>query len=161
MQHTPPGWYPTPRGMRYWDGYRWVQPVDPNADKIAPPGAGWVLVAAGGLVVVASFLPWASALGGLISKSGIDAGDGLFSVLAGVLMAGPGIAIGVRSGLLPFSVCGVIASVGAGVLGIYEVADVRSKSLDVGAGLWLLVLAAAAGAVASLVAVFVRDPKQP
>lgn len=109
-------------------------------------------------MIIGAFLPWATVTApflGTISKNGID-GDGVFTLVAGVVVAvlgfplisqralkpGRGIPIAIVSGL-------------AAAIGIYDLVDVNNAANDLegpvaasaGAGLYLT----AAGAVAALV----------
>lgn len=68
-------------------------PVGPTAPAAARDGNSLILIVAGVLVIVGSFLPWISAHSGFgtISRSGIEGGgDGLFTLIAGVGIAAIG-----------------------------------------------------------------------
>jgi len=153
-----PGWYPTPEGPRYWDGYRWAPPPPkPFTELVTTPLLGWLMSGAGALVFVGSFMDWASAFGGLVSKTGVDGGDGWITVLLGAGMIGLGIAIGRKQGLLPLTMIVAVLSACAGALAVYEVSDVHKHSLDVGPGLWVIIVGALAGFCLGIAGAFVRE----
>lgn len=165
FQPPAPGWYPTPYGMQYFDGYQWLPPQPPlhpgpqqlaYRDRVAAPLTGWLLLASGAIIAVGSFMPWATALGGVLSKSGIDGGDGWITVILGLAAVGLGLAAGMRKGLLPLMIIGALCSIGSAALAVYEMHDVHSRALTIGSGLVIILIAAGAGFVVSLVGTFAR-----
>ena len=63
-----PGWYPTPYGLRFWNGSSWVGPVHPSAGEVpvvtVPPTpvglllASWIVT----ILTMGYMLPWAIAV---------------------------------------------------------------------------------------------------
>src|SRR5580765_5169526 len=94
----PRGWHTNPAGGEsYWDGYRWTHYRAVAPDKVTIPALGWVLLAAGVLVAVGAFMPWITALGGVLSRNGLDAGsDGIITLVCGLVLAGLGLTIGLK-----------------------------------------------------------------
>ena len=144
-----PGYAPTPPGPR---------------PEGAPDGrrtAAIVGVVAGGGLILGSFLPWVrvTVFGTTLSRSGIDdGGDGWFTFVAGGVVA---VVFGLvlrdagrryRGGL----VLALLAAAVALLVGIVDWADVHdrvegSRGIGhVGVGLYLVVVAAVAGTVASV-----------
>lgn len=161
---APAGWYRTSETAEgWWDGARWTghsRPVSaPSARRTFWPG--WVLMTAGAASVIGSFMPWATALGGMLSKSGTQGGDGYFSLILGLIIGGIGVAIGTGSGGHRAATCSLIASLVLGALGIFEVADINhlgSGALSIGSGLVLIITAAVVGVAFSIVSG--RRPRQ-
>jgi hypothetical protein len=116
-----------------------------------------LLMVGGGLAVLGSFLPWVSIQSGFgtISKSGMDGGDGIFTLGAGVLAAIFGFLAynGGRSQVRPAQVIGIVAALITGSVAIYDYIDITERvdslgsnafvSGSVGAGLYTLFVAAA------------------
>jgi len=154
----PPGWYPTPQGPRFWDGRQWLAPPpNPHAELVTSPVLGWIIVAGGAVVAIGSFMPWASALGGLVSKSGIDGGDGWITLLLGLGVVGLGIAIGCKQGTLPLPIITAVLGLAATALAAFEVSDVHDRQLDTGAGLWIILIAGLLVLGSSVAGAFVRE----
>jgi hypothetical protein len=159
-QMAAPGWYPHPAGgMAYFDGRQWVQQSVTPKRVVTHVAIGWVLLAAGAVVTIGSFLPWATALGGLISKAGTDGGsDGWFTVVLGLAIAAVGLTIGLGQGLLWAPIVGaVLALLAAGVC-VADINDVSSRGpgVAVGSGLLLCAVGAAAGLITALAGLAVR-----
>ncbi len=77
----------------------------PSQPVVAPPRtfdwAGLVILLAGGLAILGSFLPWiqSTSLSGSFGPTGLDLGrDGVISIVLGIIMALFAIAILARSG---------------------------------------------------------------
>jgi len=119
------------------------------------------MLAGGIVVIVGSFMPWLTATAafvGTISRSGIDGGgDGIFTAIAGGLLALGGVARAMRSGSPRTArVLGVLSSVVAALIGVMDIGNVNSKVADltssstaviatVGTGLYVVILGAAIG----------------
>lgn len=144
-----------------------------------PSQAGLVAAAAGGALILGSFLPWGTVsapIVGQVSMSGTDGSDGWVTVFLGVLLAAYGLAV--RARRLPAAVDVFAALAGLGAIGwagwhIWELQEISDKmqasmaqtiaddefgiaasfaaasQFKIGAGLWLLV---GAGLVATLAA---------
>lgn len=158
-QKVPAGWYDDPENAdqrRYWDGTSWT---DDRARKALPaPSAGgaeteqrmWVLLAGGGLAsIVGALLPWAVVRSGFgqASMAGIE-GDGQVTAVAGLVAALIAFAAWRGRSNTGQAVLAVVA--GVVILGVGGwhtagdgVASVASEGVDVGAGLWLTLLAGA------------------
>lgn len=151
----PPGWYPDPQGMhcmRWFDGRSWTAGTMPMPVQGQPlqsplvPIMGAVSAVAGLVVVLGSFMSWASTA--FASRSGIDGGDGWITLAIGVFMAGVGLAITVRAGVLGNGIANVVLGLAAAGIAIYEMSDVsgRSPFISIGTGLYLILAAAVIGA---------------
>jgi hypothetical protein len=162
-----PSWSATPSASPYVVGPSTSASVQ-VADQRRPGAI--IGIIAGAALVVGSFLPWvrASLLGITLSRSGIDAGDGWFTFIAGgVVIAVCGVVLSdptqARRGLL---ILALLASAVALLVGIVDWADVQDTVEEsdgiarVGAGLYLVVVAAVAstGATAWCLA---RPPATP
>jgi hypothetical protein len=159
-QLPPPGWHDDPNdptSLRYWDGTQWTENRAPRvaAVSVSPGSAAatsWPplrLAALGGAaaIIIGSFSPWAtvSTVFGSISVSGTDdGGDGLFSLVGGVVV--------VLLVLLSKYLGSLIVSALTGALLLYDLINVNRNISDVdtefarasvGWGLWL----ATAGAI--------------
>jgi hypothetical protein len=68
--YLPAGWYPTaPMQETYWDGHIWTPYRRVPPESVMEPILGWLLAASGAVLVVGSFMPWASGLNGLVTQS--------------------------------------------------------------------------------------------
>jgi hypothetical protein len=126
------------------------------------------LILAGGLLVVASFMPWASVqtLLGTVSYSGVDGnGDGIITLVAGFFVGLMGAALA-RKASPAAAVVGFLA--GGGALWVFVVNHRRVGDLiadldtnvaiaSVGYGLWLVGAGAVAGMTIALLAVRKRS----
>jgi len=166
---SPPGATLSPDGLYWWDGTRWVPRADSTPARL-PSGvtrAGDAPVAAtvatGALLAaIGAFLPWATAstFGITLNRSGIDGGDGWFTVVGAALALL--VAVRFNSGgkvvaarVLGFLAAGVIAVV-SGV----DMSDIDSKLAGVndsglavaqlGAGIYLTFVGAAIVAIGVL-----------
>ena len=121
-------------------------------------GFGWALLAAGVLLAIAAFLPWASALNGALTRNGLDGGsDGILTLVLGTGIAILGLLAGLRYGQLWVPIVAALASIGAIAVFFADYNDVSGRSgLDVGSGLWLTGVAAFACLIASICAAVVR-----
>jgi hypothetical protein len=124
-----------------------------RAARVASQISGCVLVAAGTLAAVASFLTWYTAFGGVVLFGDTEETDGWVTFWLGLALAATGVVIAVRHGRR--WVC-VLAAIDAAVLAmlfrIDEVGVYRSDQpgARVGLGLWLVGVAASIGIAASL-----------
>jgi hypothetical protein len=131
----------------------WLVPAPPGApDQIRPGASGVTLLqfGSGAAVAVGSFLPWATALGGLIEKRGTD-GDGIITLVAGVVMLAAAFMYLNSSSRASRVIFGIGSAVAAGV-GVIDVIDVAgTDGISIGYGLWLVLLGGFAGVVAAFV----------
>jgi hypothetical protein len=116
------------------------------------PANFWIYLGICGAMVIGAFGPWATVLGGLVSRSGVDGGDGWF------LVAGAAIAItllltgATRGKMISAVVVGVICS----IVAIYDLSDAKkivddaAGLVDVGWGLYLSTIASIAFTVQAL-----------
>ena len=165
-----------PRAEDHHLGIADVSPPRPDLEAIAkpvppPPPAqptsvwAWALLTGAGLVVLGSFLPWVTASApffGTVSRSGMGGGDGIITLIAGLML--PGIGVARLQGNLskPLLVGAWIASIAAGGVGILDLVNVQNRisglpslvSASAGAGLWTVIIGAA---VALLGAIRVAD----
>jgi hypothetical protein len=135
-------------------------PSTPGLGTTASPKpivwAGAIIIAGGALAILGSFLPWVTATAafvGTIGRNGIDGGgDGMFTIIAGIIAALCGIALLARSGrAIVARVGALICAAGLGYIFIIDLGNVneRISSIDtdfatasVGAGLYVVGLAA-------------------
>lgn len=154
---TPPsGWYADPQGppgqQRWWDSSSgtWGEITRAGGDASTSVDP-WLLTAAAGCLamLIGPFGPWVTALGGVVSRSGLDATgeDGWIMVALAV-----GCAFLVyqwysiaktRPGTL------LLTAAAAGALGVYHYIDIVQNHSELGVG-WGLYLSMA-GAVAVVV----------
>jgi hypothetical protein len=100
-------------------------------------------------------MSWATVF--FASKSGVEGGDGWITVVLGGLVAGMGLAIGLRKSSVGYPITAAVASLAAVCVAVFEVNDVNSKPLvSVGGGLWLVLVAAIAGLCVASAAIFTR-----
>lgn len=153
-----PGWYPTPYGPRYFDGWTWLEPPPPPRNRPLP-AVGWALLAAAAMIVIGSVMDWVTAANGLVSKSGVDgASDGWFTLVFGLLIAGFALPIALRRGHLGFAVTAAALGVLAGAVAVIDINDVQDHPyVSVGAGLWVVLFGALAGTVLGIVGAFAKS----
>lgn len=162
-----PGWYPDPVNpaiLRYWDGWQWTPAARPRVvrtERVSNPVLGWIIAGSSALIAIGSFLPWATALGGLISKAGTDGGsDGWVTLVIGLCGLGIGIAIGAGQGLIWAPILTLLLGIAAGAVGAADVNDISNRAgLAVGPGLVIILLASVAVVALSIAAMFVRAEK--
>jgi hypothetical protein len=124
---------------------------------------GLVLLGAGVLAVVGSFLPWITATAafvGTLSRNGLDGGgDGLFTIVLGFVLGLLGIAMLAGSGRTGAARVGaLLASLGLGYIAIVDIGSVNERIAEIdssvvaslGMGLYAIALAAAMGIVGAL-----------
>jgi hypothetical protein len=134
---------------------------------------GWLLAAAGLGVTIGSFLTWAtvvSTFGGPGTTTDIAGTsgdrDGRITVVVGAVMFAMGLLIMLRQGRLWVSVGGIVLSAVAAVVALADISDVSTTShtvssigaghIDVGGGLYLVLVTALAGLAAAITALCVR-----
>ncbi len=138
---------------------------------------GGELAIAGGLLTAAgAFLPWVSAglpfLGRIITKSGMEDGDGVIFLGAGLIIAAVGLwSLLGRPTFSPFLLIGGGLAVGLGAFAEYrdvsdrvpEVERLGGGAVDVavGGGIWAIFAGAALAVVAGLVLVGQMKPSTP
>lgn len=128
--------------------------------------AGGILIMAGGLLLcLGSFLPWVTAnapLVGSMSKSGMEGGDGIITLILGIGIAALG--IGFLAGMKSSSagpLIVLIAAVAAAAVTVVDYNDVQGRvedaqavsdlvSASVGAGIWTLFVGSIVSALGSL-----------
>ncbi len=120
---TPPPYPPQPGyGPPPQPGYGYLpQPGKMPQRPARRDGIYWWALASAGLIIVGSLGPWAKALGGLLSRDGVD-GDGIITLICGVLAIGVLIAEGAgatRSRSL-FALCVPLGLVSA-IVGIVDI----------------------------------------
>jgi hypothetical protein len=104
--------------------------------KAGSGSAGGVVALVGGvLLVVGSFLPWATliAAGTAVSAKGIDGSDGKITLICGIvlLLYGIGRMTGaVRAGKRALAVVAIIAGLIAGGLALYDAATAKKRIVD-------------------------------
>ena len=141
-------------------------PVARPAGGTNGPALG--MIAGGIIVIVGSFLPWLTATAafvGTINRNGIDGGgDGIFTAIAGGLLALGGVARAMRSGSPRMArILGVISSAVAGIIAVVDIGNVNSKVADltsnssaviatVGTGLYAVIVGAVVGLLFSFLA---------
>lgn len=143
------------------------------AARMSPVWTGLLLTAAGLVVAIGSFLTWetiVATFGGparTIDIAGTSGQrDGKITVFVGAIMLAMGLLIVLRQGRLWVSIVGVVLSAVALVVAIAEIRDVTSTAntvssigaghVDVGPGLYLVLVAAVVGLGASITALCVR-----
>lgn len=157
-EQFPPGWY-TPNDQpgieRFWDGQKWTE-------HTRPPGTGttstvvtapsrppffWATLVGLGVVVAGLLGPWANALGGVVSRTGLDTDDGkVIGVLAIFVML---CALSKGYGL---KFLGALFAIGIAVVGVLDIEDITNEVattnlVDVGWGIYAV---AGGGALAAL-----------
>ncbi|MBH0121880.1 DUF2510 domain-containing protein [Rhodococcus sp. CX] len=176
----PDGWYPDPTDPnreRWWNGDAWTQqtrrigapPLVATSQAIAQPAAApgspympYVIaaLAAGVGIIVGSIGPWMTFIG--MSRTAMD-GDGAITLVLGIVAAVMLFAVVVRDGAAGTVLCGFAAVLGVIclVVAVVDVNEVTSRNSElfgrevgaqVGWGLWLMALAAAAMSVAAGIA---------
>lgn len=106
----------------------------------------------GAAVLVGSFLPWATAFGGLAEKRGTE-GDGVITLVCGIAMIVLGY-LWYRSDNRNWKVAYLVATALAAVVAVIDIFDVGgTDGISIGYGLWICLIGAAAG----LAAFFVRS----
>ena len=103
-----------------------------------------VMMGGGAALAIGSFLTWASL--GPISVSGMDGGDGWFTLIGGVVIAGYGYMAYQGKSALPkwLAWAGLVVGLGVAVLNLFDILD---SPLDIGIGMYLML----AGGVAAIV----------
>jgi hypothetical protein len=115
-------------------------------------GNFWLYVTACGLMIVGAFGPWATALGGLVKRSGVDGGDGWILVIGAAVAVALLVTGATKRKMIAAAVVGALCS----VVAIYDLTDAKKivddaeGLVDVGWGLYLSVAASVAVAVQAL-----------
>jgi len=145
--------------------YGYAAPRPPALPPRVPPWVGWILIVTGALTVIGSFMPWATALGGMLKVNGTDGGrDGWLTFITGLATVGLGIRIGVANSRTWAVVAAVIISAIGVAITLYDMNDVsgiHAASVDVGSGLVLVTIASVASLATSLVGCFARTAAKP
>lgn len=92
-----------------------------------------VLLLAGAGMALGSFLPWVKVTApfiGTLTKSGIEGGDGWFTLVAGGVVAFAGFTLLNRDDVGTLKRLVILAAVVAGILCIYEYSDISSRFAD-------------------------------
>ncbi|MEX2322270.1 MAG: hypothetical protein WEA29_00630 [Acidimicrobiia bacterium] len=95
-----------------------------------------MLMVGGALLAIGSFMAWATAFG--ISVSGMDGGDGWFTLLAGVALLALGF-MSYSGKAYPSWLAWVALAVGAAVALINFFDIMGTELIEVGIGMWLMV----------------------
>jgi hypothetical protein len=149
---APPGWYPAPEGPfeRWWDGYQWTphsRPLPVPLFAAYPPAlssaariAGWLMAVAGGVIVIAAMMPWATF--GPFTVSGTN-GDGGITLVLGLIAAAGGIWRGLSQrpsgGQIAVGVTNLVLGSVVALIGLVDAGDV-SDVATIGSGLVLTIL---------------------
>ena len=104
----------------------------------------YLMVGGGLLAVIGSFMDWATAFDGIVTKSGLD-GDGVITLITGLAMAvlaylltrKPSRRLGIAFGLVA-SVTVVIA-----IIDLFDIGGTEGASI--GVGLWIVLVGGLAG----------------
>jgi hypothetical protein len=105
----------------------------------------------GAAVLIGSFLPWASAFGGLAEKKGTE-GDGVITLVCGIAMLLLGY-MWYKSGNRNWKIAYIVAAGLAAIVAVIDIADVGgTEGISIGYGLWIVLI----GAIAGLGALFVK-----
>ena len=114
----------------------------------------------GGLIAIGCFLPWVTALGGLLSVSGMDSGDGKIVFTLGLLILVTGIYVHPNLGPKKHRyVIALLCSVLSLLISLIDIIDVGSLAADtplasIGTGLYLCVIASFGSLIFSLIGAF-------
>jgi hypothetical protein len=126
------------------------------------------IVVAGALYAIGSALPWASITApfvGTISKSGLEGGDGVVTLLIGIVLALVGLGHLTGSRAAGSKLATVLLSVAALGMAAFEISTVSSRLADIdsdvgyastGIGLWLM----AVGGVLALLSALALAPRK-
>lgn len=160
----PQGWYPDPQGppgqQRWWDGSLWTEHVRAAGHAVhAPPAESsatshltidsWRFIAGVGCLamLLSPFGPWASALGGLVSRNGFD----LVSEDALIMLA---FAIGCSALTVQWILSNEARDLGmtltaaaVGGLGLYHYLDLQNNHSELAVGWGIYFALAGAGTV--------------
>jgi hypothetical protein len=146
-------------------GYGYL-PAQPR--RVCEPILGWLLLAAGVLLVVSAALPWATALD--ISVAGTR-GGGAVTGFFGLVLAGFGIVIGVRRGLLWVPITSCVLSALVTIIAVANMGSIANLAAEhrgelpanfhasIGVGLWLT-LSAGLAVLGLSIAGMARRPVQ-
>lgn len=103
------------------------------------------------VVIIALFLPYVKL--GPISRSGLDTSDGKVTLVLTILGI---LALAFGRGRRWSLIVQFIAAVLVAVMAVADIADIKDKGLEVGSGLWLILIAGIAWALVSLGLLFAR-----
>ncbi|PZS30603.1 MAG: hypothetical protein DLM58_13365 [Pseudonocardiales bacterium] len=165
---APPGYHGQPQPSQYGQpvtGYGY--PVSTKQRRRTEPLIGWLLLGAGVLLVIAGLMPWATVLD--ISVAG-TVGGGAVTLFFGLVIAAFGVVIGLRQGLLGFSITACVLAALAVLIALANMANIKSLTNDqqavllgntvsIGIGLWLTLVASLAALTLSILGI-VRRPAQ-
>lgn len=98
------------------------------------------------LIVVGSFLPWASAGG--MSFSGIDGGDGWITLVLGLALGATALIPAAKNGML------IVAGIALALV-VYELIDIMGAGggaieVSIGIGIWIMLVGGIAGLVGAI-----------
>jgi hypothetical protein len=129
-----------------------LDPSGPHPVDLYDRVVASVMFLSGVAMIVGTFMPWE--VGPRMSSTGWDLGDGLATVVAGVLgsaAAGP-IFVGYRH-VIPKTiaiVAGLVATVVVGLSGLQAISDSSAANTTVGAGFWVVAISGVAMLLAAL-----------
>jgi hypothetical protein len=125
----------------YWDGWRWTQLWVPTGTSLSqrrvivagPQVRVAQSMTAGGaaLLIIGSFLPWATLFG--FSKSGTSAGDGVITLICGAVVVGMVPALP-RTWAIAVGFLAALAGAGTAA---YDTVNISSTVVSVGYGLFV------------------------
>jgi hypothetical protein len=150
-----------------WRAYASARPFAPNPPVVsperpylvAPDTTGWILLVCAIAVVIGSFLPWATALGGLISKAG-TAGDGVITLIIGFILVVLSILVIRRQGRRWVLISAFLLGLVVVIVAIADIGDVGNRAeLSIGAGLIIVLLGGIAVSVVELIALANLRPR--
>jgi hypothetical protein len=152
----------------------WQPPAQPPPSAVVPGATMTVL--GGLLIVLGSFLPWLSFTApfvGTITKNGMEGGDGVITLVSGVVTILIGVTQLTATRLPAFLHRSSIATgVITGVVATYDYLDVQRRIEDakaqseliaasVGAGIWTLIVGAILAIVGGALIRKLPHPRQP
>ncbi len=103
-----------------------------------------MMMGGGAALAVGSFLTWGSL--GSFSASGIEGGDGWFTLIGGAVVATYGLMAYQGKSVLPrwLAWAGLVVGLGVAVINLFDILDI---GLNIGIGMWLMMTG---GIVASI-----------
>jgi len=167
----PQGWGDIAQGAQQQAPYWPPAPVAPTPDRTGP----WVALAAGAAAILGSlFLPWVTVAAPIVGSQTLygTEGDGWFSAAAAAVLLAYGIVALRRNPGIVFKTAAIVSALGVAGMGVWKVVDLNTREaamrselagqpdvfglqeamsnavqVQIGAGLWVLILAGLAGAV--------------
>jgi hypothetical protein len=149
-------------------GYGYPQPAP---DRLSAPVTGWLLLIAGVVGVVGSISPWAKVNFFVdIRVSGMQ-GDGKLTLVCALIVGVMGLLIVLRQGRLWTSIVALVFAAITVLIALIDVGDINQlygsgenlphNLISTAYGIWLVVIAGAAGVLAAIVAMVRRTAVAP